>query len=41
LEGQYVLKDLVLVAAGLVIGAQALSARLVADEAQTRRPAAT
>lgn len=31
LEGQYVLKDIVLVAAGLVVAAQALGARLVAD----------
>jgi putative oxidoreductase len=32
LEAQYVLKDIVLVAAGLVIAARALGARMVADE---------
>lgn len=32
LEGQYVLKDIVLVAAGMVIAAWALGARLVADD---------
>lgn len=32
LEGQYVLKDIVLVAAGLVVAARAMGARLVADD---------
>jgi uncharacterized membrane protein YkgB len=40
LEGQYVLKDFVLVAAGLVIAAQALGAKLVADEGQAAGTAA-
>ena len=35
LEGQYVLKDIVLVAAGLVIAARALGARMVAGEQRT------
>jgi putative oxidoreductase len=41
LEGQYVLKDFVLVAAGLVIAAQALGAQLVADERQAVGAAAS
>jgi putative oxidoreductase len=35
LEGQYVLKDVVLVAAGLVVAARALGARLVTDGPQS------
>jgi putative oxidoreductase len=31
LEGQYVLKDIVLVAAGLVVAARVMGARLVTD----------
>jgi putative oxidoreductase len=34
LEGQYVFKDIVLVAAGMVVAAKALGARLVSDDAQ-------
>ena len=37
LEGQYVLKDIVLLAAGLVIAARALGARLVSDGSQLGR----
>jgi uncharacterized membrane protein YkgB len=33
IEGQYVLKDIVLAAAGLVVAARALGARLVAEDA--------
>lgn len=37
LEAQYVLKDIVLVAAGLVIAARAMGARLVADQPEISR----
>ena len=36
IEGQYVLKDIVLAAAGAVVGARALGARYVTDDQQNR-----
>ena len=38
LEGQYIIKNVVLVSAGLVIGATARGGRLVADPEQSLRP---